>query len=333
MNSFGTLFKISIFGESHNKLVGVLIEGVMPGLKVDINAIKKLIDKKFINASYLSSRVEKDFSIDTGVFNNYTTGAPILISFKNQDCDSLVYSKDTPRPSHADLVAFKKYNAYNDYRGAGTFSGRLCIGFLAASYFADSIIKNIFKLNLKIQSKVIYPDLKKDKKKLDSLKRANNSSGALINTVINKFNYNLGEPFFYNFESVLSYLIFSIPGVKGIEFGAGFSFVKMDGKTANDIILNSDGTTKTNNNGGILGGITNNNDIVFNVAVKPTASIGIMQDTVNIKTNKKTELKITGRHDTCFGFKVPSIIESVCKIAICDLLLLDRAIYDRKIKK
>jgi len=335
MNNFGTLFKISIFGESHNKLVAVLIEGVRPGLKVDNNSIKKIINKKFINKNYLSKRVEKDFSIDTGVFNSYTTGAPILVTFKNTDYDSSFYDliKNTARPSHADLVAFKKYNGYNDYRGGGIFSGRLCTGFSAASYFADLIIKKTFKLNLKIKSTVIYPDLVKNKAYLNKLKQTNNSSGAIINTVIDKFNYNLGEPFFNSFESVLSHIIFSVPGVKGIEFGAGFSFASMDGKAANDIILDKNGRTKTNNNGGILGGITNNNAIVFNLAIKPTASIGIEQDTINIKTNKKTKLIIKGRHDTCFAFKIPSLIESICKIVICDFLLIDRAIYDRKIKK
>lgn len=328
MNSFGKILKINIFGESHAPEIGITIDGVIPGIKVDETEIINLLESRFKEVEFLSKRKEEDFQIISGVFNSYTTGAPLTILFKNNDVDSCSYeaNKSVFRPSHADFTAFKKYAGFNDYRGAGAFSGRMMTPLIVAGYFAKKIIDDNFKFKISVASKIIYPDLIKDKDLLTNLKQEGDSTGALIETVVSKIPTSIGEPIFDGLESMLAHALFSIPGLRALEFGKGFEIAKMKGSTANDVFIDSYGKTKTNNSGGINGGISNGNDIIFRVALRPTSSISIEQETFDFKESKMTKLKTEGRHDVCFGFKVPVLIDAVTYIVLCDLLMIDRAI-------
>lgn len=328
MNSFGKILKINLFGESHGSEIGITIDGVVPGIKVDETEIKNLLESRFKELEFLSKRREDDFHIISGVFNSYTTGAPVTIIFKNNDVDSRNYEANRYifRPSHADFTAFKKYAGFNDYRGAGAFSGRIMTPLIVAGYLAKKIINDKFKLDIEVVSKLLYPDLIKDRKFLETLKQDGDSTGGLIETVISNTPIGLGEPIFDGLESKLGHALFSIPGLRALEFGKGFEIAKMKGSTANDVFIDANGKTKTNNSGGINGGISNGNDIVFRVALRPTSSISIEFETFDFKENKMTKLKTMGRHDVCFGFKVPVLIDAVTYIVLCDLLMFDRAI-------
>ncbi|MEI6080230.1 MAG: chorismate synthase, partial [bacterium] len=253
--------------------------------------------------------------IKSGIFNGVTTGAPLLIVFDNRETKPKDYEslKNSPRPGHADFTAWSKFGGFNDYRGGGYFSGRLTAGLVAAGVIAKKIIKNV-----KIEAELTGAKNKKIK--------ANDSLGGVIECRINKVPVGLGEPFFDSVESVISYVIFAIPGVKGIEFGAGFKAADMLGSNYNDIIIDKSGKTKTNNAGGINGGISNGNDIVFRVSVHPTPSIAKEQKTINLKTGKKETISVTGRHDACFALRVPVIVEAVSAMVIADFMLLEQKI-------
>lgn len=322
MNSFGRIFRISIYGESHSSVLGIIIDGCPAGIEIDINELIHSISERKSGALGTTKRIESDEPhILTGVFNNHTTGAPINIMFNNNNTNSKDYSfvKDTPRPGHADLVATKKYFSYNDYRGGGAFSGRLTLALVAAGAIAKSIISNI-----KIKASIISLHGQSD---LDSAVRdavnQNNSIGGIIECRAEGTPAGLGEPYFDSFESTLSHLIFSIPGVIGIEFGAGFQGVNtMYGSEYNDRFIDSSGRTLTNNCGGINGGITNGNEIVFRVAVKPTSSISTEQDTFNFTEGKIDKLIVKGRHDTCFALRITPIIEAAAAIVLADFTLI-----------
>lgn len=322
MNSFGRIFRLSIYGESHSSVLGIIIDGCPAGIEIDKVELIRLISERKAGALGTTKRIESDeANFLTGVFNNRTTGSPINIMFNNNNTNSKDYSfvKDTPRPGHADLVATQKYFSYNDYRGGGAFSGRLTLALVAAGAIAKSIISNI-----KIKASIISLHGQSD---LDSAVRdavnQNNSIGGIIECRAEGTPAGLGEPYFDSFESALSHLIFSIPGVIGIEFGAGFQGVNtMYGSEFNDRYIDSDGRTLTNNCGGINGGITNGNEIVFRVAVKPTSSILKEQNTYNISENKMDTLIVKGRHDTCFALRITPIIEAVTAIVLADFALL-----------
>jgi chorismate synthase len=231
-----------------------------------------------------------------------------------------------PRPGHADFVAGKKFSGYSDIRGGGHFSGRITWGMVAAGVIAKKIVHpaevkavlteagGLTDIEMAVNDAVIKGD----------------SIGGIIECRVNKIVLGLGEPFFYSVESAISHLIFSIPAIKGIEFGAGFSAARMKGSEHNDPIINAEGVTSSNNAGGINGGITNGNEIVFRVVVKPTSSIGIEQNTFDFEKGKITRLKVTGRHDVCIALRVPVIVEAATAIALTDMLLIDRGIYSRK---
>ncbi len=323
MNSFGRIFRVSIFGESHGDLVGVLIDGCPPGIELKPENFEKDLLRRKPNQSGTTQRIENDKPIiKSGVFYNKTTGAPILIYFENENIKSNDYDfvKDIPRPGHSDFTARGKYNGFNDYRGGGHFSGRLTVGLVAAGVIAKKIIQAI---NIKAGiievggSQNIEQTVKKAMEENDSI-------GGVIECRVQNVPIGLGEPFFDSLESVISHIVFSIPAIKGIEFGSGFESAKMKGSDNNDMIINANGTTKTNNSGGINGGISNGNELVFRVAVKPTSSIGKMQKTYNFKNDKIDELRISGRHDTCIALRMPVIIESVVAIVLSDLLMIKR---------
>ncbi len=329
MNSYGKLFQVTIFGESHQDVVGVLISGVKPGIKFDINELILELELRKPKLVGTTKRIETDYpNIKTGIFNGYTTGSPILITFdnENKNSDDYINLSNHPRPSHADFVSKIKYDGFNDYRGGGRFSGRLTIGLVAAGFFAKKMIP--FNITSKIIRVGEKTDLDNIDEYLDLVKENNDSVGGSILVNVSNMIIGLGEPFFDSIESEISKMMFSIPGVKGISFGNDNIYY---GSLYNDMIINSKGKTLTNNNGGINGGISNGNDIFFKVNFRPTASIKKPQNTFNFMSNKIEELNISGRHDVCFLRRCNIILENATAICLCDLYLRYLAYKNEKI--
>jgi len=326
MNSFGRLFKVSLFGESHGKYVGVSVDGCPAGVTVCEADFENDLKRRKSGSKGTTSRKESDKpNIISGIFNGKTTGSPITIIFENKNICSKDYNifKDIPRPGHADFVAMRKYGGFNDYRGSGHFSGRLTLGIVAAGVLSKKIIHPI-----KISATLIEAGGSKNvEKAVEKAMDAGDSIGGIIECNIKNVPVGLGEPFFDSVESLISHIIFSIPGVKGIEFGSGFKAAAMKGSEHNDPIIDNEGKTSTNNAGGINGGITNGNDIIFRVAIKPTSSISVIQHTMNMKTKEMTDLSIKGSHDTCIAIRIPVIVEAAAAIVITDLLMQENKIY------
>ena len=324
MNSFGTLFRISIFGESHGPAIGVSIDGIPAGIEFSETDMERDIARRKPGAAGTTSRIETDTpEIISGIFNGRTTGAPMTIIFRNSNTRSGDYEtlKSHPRPGHADFTAMKKYHGFNDYRGGGHFSGRITLAVVAAASLAKKIVPA-----LEISSDILEIGGVKDYTSiLDEAVKNGDSLGGIIQVKITGLPCGLGEPFFNSFESVLSHMIFSIPAVKGIEFGSGFSAAKMKGSENNDLITSPDGRTATNNAGGINGGITNGNEVVFRVAVKPTPSISQPQQTLNLATGSPDNLEIRGRHDACIALRTPVVFEACAAIVSADMYLINKA--------
>ncbi|HOG19468.1 MAG TPA: chorismate synthase [Salinivirgaceae bacterium] len=319
MNTFGQLFRISIFGESHGDVVGVTIDGVKPGMSLTLKDFEADILRRKSGAKGTTPRIEDDKpQIISGLFNGFTTGAPLTIVFENKNVQSVDYEyiRDTPRPGHADFVALKKFQGFNDYRGGGHFSGRLTLALVAAGVVAKKQIGDI-----NIEAKLLSVGGSTDiETMIEQAIAENDSIGGVVECNATNIPIGLGEPFFNSVESVISHLAFSIPAVKGIEFGAGFAAATMKGSQHNDPLIDISGKTETNHSGGITGGITNGNDLIFRVAVKPTPSIGKEQLTINMKTGKSESLKISGRHDACIALRMPVIIEAITAIVLADLI-------------
>ena len=352
---WGSKIKISIFGESHGNAIGINIDGLPSGLELNLEDIAYEMRRRAPGKSPLSTaRSEEDIpEILSGYFNGKTTGTPLCAIIRNTNTRSKDYSllKDVMRPGHADYSGNIRYNGFNDYRGGGHFSGRIT----APLVFAGAICKQI----LKEKGIVVAAHVKsikdiKDKSFLDSdidlnsvealktfelplidksieenmrkeileAKEDMDSVGGTIECGVFGINPGVGDPFFDSVESTLAHLLFSVPAVKGVEFGRGFELTNMRGSEANDEIYYEDGKvkTRTNNNGGILGGITNGMPIIFTTAIKPTSSIGKEQKTVNINTKENTILKVEGRHDPCIVQRAIPVIEAVTAIGILELL-------------
>jgi len=246
----------------------------------------------------------------------FTTGAPLNVFFENKNVQSKDYSNlvKQPRPGHADFVANKKFSGFQDYRGGGHFSGRLTLCLVAAGVVAKKIVSMI-----NFDSKLIEAGGNKNiDEAIDSAIQNKDSIGGIVECTIKDVPVGLGDPFFNSIESNIAHLAFAIPAIKGIEFGAGFSASKMTGIEHNDAILDKSGKTETNNAGGINGGLSNGNDIVFRIAVKPTSSISKSQSTLNVENDKVEELNITGRHDVCIALRVPVVCEAIAAIAMAD---------------
>lgn len=322
MNTFGTLFRVSIFGESHGNSTGVTIDGCPAGVEILENDFTADLSRRRSGSKGTTPRKEADLPrLMSGIFNDHTTGAPITILFENTNTRFKDYEKlrETPRPGHADFVALKKYGGFGDFRGGGHFSGRLTLGLVAAGVIARKIISPV-----KISANLTEAGGMKDiEKAVDIAVAEQNSIGGIVECKAITIPAGLGEPFFNSVESLLAHIVFSIPAVKAIEFGAGFSAAKMKGSEHNDMIVSTSGKTASNHAGGINGGISNGNDIVFRVAVKPTSSIPLSQNTMNIKTGKMSELRIEGRHDLCIALRVPVILEAVTAIVIADLMMAE----------
>jgi chorismate synthase len=323
MDTFGRIFRISIFGESHGQSVGILIDGCPAGLGISEADFEPDLARRRSGAKGTTPRAETDIpQIMSGAFNGFTTGAPLLILFENQNTRSSDYDKlrETPRPGHADFVANQKFGGFEDYRGGGHFSGRLTAGIVAAGVVAKKLLPQ-----LSIQAKLIEAGGLADiEKAIDEAVAADDSIGGIVECRVNGLTVGLGEPFFDSVESLISHLVFSIPATKGIEFGSGFSAARMRGSFHNDALISTDGKTVSNHAAGINGGITNGNELVFRVAIKPTSSTRQKQHTLNIKTGKMVDLVIEGRHDTCIALRVPPVLEAITAVALADLMLLEQ---------
>lgn len=326
MNHFGRLFQVNIFGASHAEMLGVLVDGVKPGISLSNDDFSVDLERRRANKVGSTSRLESDkIHIMSGVFNGFTTGQPILLEFSNDNVNSKVYSQDPfiPRPSHADLVAKEKFNGFNDYRGGGSFSGRLTVGLVAAGVIAKKM------LPCSINSELINLNGITDKDKFDEIIKNTaadgDSVGGIVEIKVSNLEIGVGEPYFDSIESVLSHLLFSVGGVKGVEFGIGFDGIKMKGSEFNDCYIDEFGHTKTNNNGGINGGISNGNDIVIKVFVKPTPSIFKAQKTFNFTENKIDDYAIEGRHDAAIVKRIDVILEACVAIGLADLYLVKKA--------
>lgn len=325
MNSFGKIFRISIFGESHGSGVGILIDGVPAGLPLTQEDLLSDLQRRKSGAAGTTPRQEDDIPIiKSGVYNGFATGAPLMIAFENKNTRSRDYTelRKTPRPGHADFTAFTKFGGYEDYRGGGHFSGRLTLGLVAAGVIAKKIISPV-----SVESSILEVGGKVDiQEAINRAIKEEDSIGGIIEGRIKNIPAGSGEPFFDSFEAVLSHMVFSIPAIKGIEFGAGFAAAKMKGSEHNDSIINTEGKTESNNAGGINGGISNGNDIVFRIVVKPTSSTHQAQSTLNFQTGEMQSLSVEGRHDTCIALRVPVVLEAAAAIVTADLMLQSQQI-------
>jgi len=320
MNAFGKLFKLNIFGESHGTSVGIVIDGCPAGLPLEQADFEADFSRRKSGAKGTTPRQEPDTpSIMSGLFNGRCTGAPLMILFENTNTRSGDYShlKDTPRPGHADFTGAHKFGGYQDYRGGGHFSGRLTLGLVAAGVVAKKMIAPVT-----VSSSILEVGGSSDiEAALDRAIESGDSIGGIIECSIASVPAGLGEPFFDSIEAVMSHMIFSIPAIKGIEFGAGFRAAKMTGSEHNDNIVSTGGSTETNNAGGINGGISNGNEICFRVAVKPTSSTHQTQRTINMQSGQMEDLTIEGRHDTCIALRVPVVVEAAAAIVMADFML------------
>jgi chorismate synthase len=324
MNSWGQIFRVSIWGESHGQQVGVSIDGVPAGIALCEADFSADLDRRRAGAAGTTPRKESDLPhIVSGVYNGFTTGSPLTIEFVNENTQSGDYRNlvKHPRPSHADLVAQQKWDGYNDLRGGGHFSGRITLGLVAAGVVAKKILGNAAEFSTEITEIGGTQDKAKFAEILESARTAQDSVGGVIECRAKGISAGLGEPFFDSAESLIAHLLFSVPAVKGVEFGKGFEAARMNGSEHNDAIIDKCGTTATNNAGGIVGGITNGNEIVVRAAIKPTASIAQEQATFNFESNKVEPLVIKGRHDVCIALRAAVVVESAVAIALADLKL------------
>lgn len=350
-NTFGNNVAITIFGESHGSGIGAVIDGLSAGIKIDEEFIAHRLSLRRPQGKISTPRKEADnFKILSGVFEGFSTGAPICIFIENNIQQSRDYNdiKDKARPSHADYTAELRYNGFQDWRGGGHFSGRVTAALVAAGAIAISAleskgikiashISNIggiedrtfenFNNDCKLLENAVFGVLdstagEKMQECIEKAAKQGNSIGGIVETVVCGMPKGVGEPFFDTVEGQISKILFSVPAVKGVEFGIGFGFADKTAGEVNDEFTIEGGeiVTKTNNNGGINGGITNGMPITFKCAIKPTPSVSLEQDTVNFKTKTETKIKVTGRHDPCIVHRVRPVIESVTALALCDIL-------------
>lgn len=350
-NTFGNNISITLFGESHGEAIGAVLDGLPAGIDVNEGFISHQLDLRRPVGKISTPRQERDeFKILSGVFNGKTTGTAMCIAIPNENTHSKDYSKSygKARPGHADFTAFSKYNGCEDYRGGGHFSGRVTAGLVAAGAVCIDALKkkNILigthirkcagvedakfndleeNINSLSQKTFAVIDTAKGEEMIKNIENAlsqGDSVGGVLETAVTGLPVGVGEPWFDSVESVLSHALFSIPAIKGVEFGAGFSCADMLGSEMNDNFAYENGTvvTKTNNNGGINGGITNGMPVLFSCAVKPTPSISKEQETIDFINKENTVLSTTGRHDPCIVHRARVVVDSVTAIVLCDLL-------------
>ena len=324
MNSWGEIFRVTLWGESHGQQVGVSIDGVPAGIALSEADFMPDLERRKAGAAGTTPRKESDMPhIVSGLYNGHTTGSPLTIEFQNENTHSADYSAlvEHPRPSHADLVARQKWQGYNDPRGGGHFSGRITLGIVAAGVVA----KRILGEKVEFSTDIIEIGGCRDKSRFNDIieeaRLAKDSVGGIVECRVKGISAGLGEPFFDSAESEIAHLLFSVPAIKGVEFGAGFEAARMRGSEHNDMICDQEGHTSTNNAGGIVGGITNGNEIIVRAAIKPTASIAKEQATYNFASGKAEPLTIKGRHDVCIALRAAVVAEAAIAIALADLKL------------
>ena len=327
MNSFGRLFRITIFGESHGESVGVNIDGCPAGLPLPVeDFLPDLERRKGGIQKGTTPRQEDDLPIvKSGLFNGVSTGAPITILFENNNTRSADYEKQraVPRPGHADFVAHQKFGGFEDYRGGGSFSARLTVGLVAAAVIAKKLLGPAIKVKADILEVGGETDIEKGLQKAIDAK---DSVGGIIECRVTGLPVGLGEPFFDSVESLLAHTALAIPAVRGVEFGTGFAAARMFGSQHNDAIEDMTGRTRTNHAGGVVGGLTNGNELVYRIAIKPTSSTPKEQLTLNWETEQLEKFSVKGRHDLCVALRAPVILEAMTAIVLTDLLLLEQRI-------
>lgn len=321
MNTFGHLFRVSIFGESHGPAVGVTIDGCPAGLPITADDLLPDLERRKGGIQKgTTPRKEDDVPIFlSGVFNGYTTGFPITIFFENKNVRSADYEnqRSIPRPGHADFVAHHKFGGFEDYRGGGHFSARLTTGLVAAGAIAKKLMPGV-----RVEAAVIEVGGEQDVEKgLQKAIEAKDSVGGIVECSVNGLPLGLGEPYFNSVESVLAHILFSIPAVRGVEFGTGFAAAAMFGSEHNDAIADMQGRTLTNHAGGVVGGITNGNELIFRIAIKPTSSTPKAQTSLNWNTGDMETFSVKGRHDLCVALRAPVIVEAATAIVLVDFLL------------
>lgn len=351
-NTFGSAVKVTLFGESHGDSIGAVIDGIAPGIEIDYEFIDRQLERRKAKTQVCTQRNEPDnYRIISGVFEGHTTGTPICIVIPNRDTKSSDYQlfSSVARPGHADYTANCKYHGYQDFRGGGHFSGRVTVALVAAGAIIQSALEKkgiLIGTHIKRCAGVddrSFENYETDIKLLHSsafsvldglakenmfnraaeIKAENDSAGGIMETAIIGMPAGVGEPWFDSIESMLSHVMFSIPAVKGVEFGAGFACADMIGSEMNDeFYVGEDGSilTRSNNNGGINGGISNGMPIVFRCAVKPTSSISKKLKTVNFIDKVDTELEIKGRHDSTIIPRACVVAETLSAIVVADLL-------------
>ena len=350
-NTFGNAIALTVFGESHGPAVGVVLDGLAPGIKIDEGRIERALAKRRPSGAISTGRVEPDpVTFLSGVYNGYTTGAPLTIVIENKNTRSSDYASlaDTPRPSHADFAAHEKYHGFEDRRGGGHFSGRVTAPIVAAGAILSGALE---QLGIRFGTHILsvkdecegamqgsyeeldilkgrdFPTIEEEAGErmievIQSAKSMGDSVGGVLESEILGLPAGLGEPFFDSVESVLSHLLFSVGGVKGVEFGAGFDITKKYGSEANDPfdIKNGKIVTKKNDAGGILGGITSGMPVTVRCAVKPTPSISKEQTSISYEQGASTPISIGGRHDPCIVHRVTAVVDAMLAIGIADLI-------------
>ncbi len=324
MNSWGNRFRVTLWGESHGAQVGVTIDGVPAGIALAESDFEADLARRRAGAAGTTPRKESDAPhIVSGIYRGFTTGAPLTVEFLNENTRSGDYASlaSHPRPSHADWVAMKKFHGYNDPRGGGHFSGRITLALVTAGVVAKKILGSGVTFHTDIieiggsTDKESFADI------IESARMDRDSVGGVVECRAEGVAAGLGEPFFDSAESLMAHLLFSVPAVKGVEFGSGFAAARMRGSEHNDPIIDAEGHTSTNHAGGIVGGITNGNAIVVRAAVKPTASISREQMSFNCASGQVDSLVIKGRHDVCITLRAAVVVESAVAIALADLTL------------
>lgn len=330
MNTFGRKFRVSIFGESHGEMIGVVLDGVPAGLELSEKDFEKDILRRKSGAKGTTPRIEGDVPmIVSGVFEGHTTGAPLTVVFRNENTRSADYGQfaSMPRPGHADLTAAIKWDDCQDPRGSGHFSGRITLPVVAAGVVAKKILQDATILDetpfAGVNARIIELGGLSEgwTEALDQAIREGDSLGAVVECEVPAIDPGYGEPFWDSVEAVVAHAVFSIPGVRGVEFGDGFGASRMKGSEHNDPI-GEDGRPLRNGAGGVNGGITNGAPVVFRVAFKPTSSIRKPQCTYNFEKGCMDVLEVKGRHDVCFALRAPVVVEAVTAIALADLVLL-----------
>lgn len=354
--SFGKNFKVTLFGQSHSEEIGIVIDGISAGYKINKDLIRKNLERRRPGKNKFSTarKEDDDFKIVSGEVEGITCGAPLCALIENKDQRSKDYDnlKDRPRPSHADYPAYVKFKGFNDIRGGGQFSGRMTAPIVIAGSIAEDLL---LKKGIKIFSRIkslgdesdidlnlndigeeklydlknedfpVFEDSAREKMQEEILKAKEDgdSLGGIVETFILNMPKGIGEPFFDSLESVISHAVFSIPGIRGIEFGSGFAASKMRGSLHNDEYYYENGEvkTKSNNHGGIIGGLSTSMPIIFRTAVKPTSSIAKSQRTISIRDKENVDLQIVGRHDPSIVPRALVAIEMITAVAILDLLM------------